>query len=329
MSDTNFWTYVIPYIETSIAEDTQLISGNNFDIKNVVLWMQYKTGYVDNVGEAVEGIPATFQTRIIDSDNEYCSSDKVFGNTNLEGSFPFKVVGHNTAENWNFTTSQFNKYMCVASLGNIEMPFFKGIVEITETVGGIQELSLEPSATPSQILDDPGVVDDFEPPEVDAPEDPNGGGVTPAERESFQVPGERVKQIGNIFFSYSYAMETFYRGEETLIKENWQQYTSEKSEYSGFNDAYDGYVNDLISNSYVESNSDQKFFVFQKTTKPINLSYMSALPDPVIDDVVSTAATTTTSDTVITTSGGPPVVGEVVVNTDTGGLTSGGPGGYA
>jgi hypothetical protein len=329
MSNTNFWTYVIPYIETSIAEDTQLISGNNFDIKNRILWMQYKSQYVDDVTQAVDGIPATFQTRIIDSDNEYCSSDKVFGNTNLEGSFPFKVVGHNTAGNWNFTTSQFNKYMCVASLGNIEMPFFKGIVEITETVGGIRELSLEPSATPSQILDDPGVVDDFEPPEVDAPEDPNGGGVTPAERESFQVPGERVKQIGNIFFSYSCAMETFYRGEETLIKENWQQYTSEKSEYSGFNDAYDGYVNDLISNSYVESNSDQKFFVFQKTTKPINLSYMSALPDPVIDDVVSTAATTTTSDTVITTSGGPPVVGEVVVNTDTGGLTSGGPGGYA
>ena len=110
-------------------------------------------------------------------------------------------------------------------------------------------------------------------------------------------------------------METFYRGEETLIKENWQQYTSEKSEYSGFNDAYDGYVNDLISNSYVESNSDQKFFVFQKTTKPINLSYMSALPDPVIDDVISTTATTTTSDTVITTSGFTEAGGEVIAST--------------
>jgi len=311
MSDTNFWTYVIPYIETSLAEDTQLISGNNFDIKNVVLWMQYKTGYVDNVGEAVEGIPATFQTRIIDSDNEYCSSDKVFGNTNLEGSFPFKVVGHSTAENWNFTTSQFNKYMCVASLGNIEMPFFKGIIEITETVGGTQALSLTPTATPSQTLDDPGEVDDFEPPEVETPIEPDDDGEVPVDVKSFQVPGERIKQIGNIFFSYSYAMEAFYRGEETLIKENWQQYTSEKSEYSGFNDAYNNYVNDLISDSYIESNSDQKFFVFQKTTKPINLSYMSALPDPVIDD----AASTTISDTQITTSGFTEAGGAIIANT--------------
>ena len=69
MSNTNFWTYVIPYIETSIAEDTQLISGNNFDIKNRILWMQYESQYVDDVTQAVDGIPAVFLKKQIEDNN--------------------------------------------------------------------------------------------------------------------------------------------------------------------------------------------------------------------------------------------------------------------
>jgi hypothetical protein len=309
MSDTKFWTYVIPYVDVSIASDTQLIAGNNFDIVNRILWLQFNSFYIDDVADALGGQPESSITGQLNEDNEFCSYDLIYNEDGNRGSFPYKIVGHSTQTDWNSNIDQSNKYMGIASLGNIDMPFFRDITKITEIVTGSESVSVD---------EDDGV------------------GIGATTSESNIVTGAQVKEIGDISFSYSYDLEAFYRGEETLIKENWQQYTSEKSEYSGFNDAYDGYVNDLISNSYVESNSDQKFFVFQKTTKPINLSYMSTLPDPVIDDVVSTAATTTTSDTVITTSGfteaGSAIIeaSNPVVNTDTGGLASGGSaGGYS
>ena len=285
MSDTKFWTYVIPYVDVSIASDTQLIAGNNFDIVNRILWLQFNSFYIDDVADALGGQPESSITGQLNEDNEFCSYDLIYNEDGNRGSFPYKIVGHSTQTNWNSNIDQSNKYMGIASLGNIDMPFFRDITKITEIV-----------TESSEILD---------------LEDPDAS----LEAEQDVVNGDQVKEIGDISFSYSYDLEAFYRGEETLIKENWQQYTSEKSEYSGFNDAYDGYVNDLISNCYVESNSDQKFFIFQKTTKPINLSYMSALPDPVIDDVISTTATTTTSDTVITTSGFTEAGGEVIAST--------------
>jgi len=303
MSDTNFWTYVIPYVDVSIASDTQLISGNNFDIVNRILWLQFNSFYIDDVADALGGQPESSITGQLNEDNEFCSYDLIYNEDGNRGSFPYKIVGHSTQTDWNSNIDQSNKYMGIASLGNIDMPFFRDITKITEIV-----------TESSEIVD---------------LEDPDAS----LEAEQDVVIGAQVKEIGDISFSYSYDLEVFYRGEETLIKENWQQYTSEKSEYSGFNDAYDGYVNDLISNSYVESNSDQKFFVFQKTTKPINLNYMSTLPDPVIDDVISTAATTTTSDTVITTSGfteaGLAIIEASNPVVNTGGFTSGGPGGYS
>ena len=117
-----YWSYLVPYIDVELDEQTGLISGE-FDIIIDQLWQTF--GYE---GSTEDGDLTVVSVNSMSDTTIYNDYNIVNGNTPEKGSFPMKVVGHDLPLQPLRAPSALGGYpayyQAILSIGDISLPTY-------------------------------------------------------------------------------------------------------------------------------------------------------------------------------------------------------------
>jgi len=117
-----YWSYLVPYIDVELDEQTGLISGE-FDIIIDQLWQTF--GYE---GSTEDGDLTVVSVNSMSDTTIYNDYNIVNGNTPEKGSFPMKVVGHDLPLQPLMAPSALGGYpayyQAILSIGDISLPTY-------------------------------------------------------------------------------------------------------------------------------------------------------------------------------------------------------------
>ena len=117
-----YWSYLVPYIDVELDEQTGLISGE-FNIIIDQLWQTF--GYE---GSTEDGDLTVVSVNSMSDTTIYNDYNIVNGNTPEKGSFPMKVVGHDLPLQPLMAPSTIDGnrayYQAILSIGDISLPTY-------------------------------------------------------------------------------------------------------------------------------------------------------------------------------------------------------------